>query len=480
MKFKTNAIIALVFAGLLAFVYLYEIKGGEKRQAAEEKAGIVLDFSAGEAVKLVLERGDTLIAVEKRDSWVLTDPIESATDEDAVERYIDDLARARRERVVEDSASATDYPEAAAKYRLTAPRLKVFLAIESEELDTLFFGAESPTGSYVFARRSGPNPEIFTMRTFHFNSLDKGVFDLRDRRVLPFEKKEVQEVRLARPEGRIVLERRGKDDWYMRVPAQVPVDEDAVDEILNRLNNAIVDTFVAERPDEDVKARHGLAGLVNLEVSLLLGAEHTEKRLRLGAAHDGYRTYAMDLSRPPIFLVDTTLVRPLQRQAKDLRDRKPLEFGRDAVTRIEISGAESLVAEKDTTGLWMLVEPDVRPTRSWKFNNLMTDLEEVEVEKFVEDQVEDMGPYGLDSPQLRVKLIGEEGEELLEVHLGNREDEMIYLTKVGVPSVYIVSEYVLQDLALQVDDVIELPELDEGGEADEPGEADETEEADGP
>ena len=477
MKFKTNAIIALVFAGLLVFVYFYEIKGGEKRQVAEEKAGKVLDFDAGEAVKLVLDRGDTLVVLEKRDSWVLTEPIESATDEDAVERYIDNLARARRERVVEDSAGATDYPDAAAKYQLNAPRLKVLLATGEEELDTLFFGAESPTGSYVFARRSGPNPEIFTVRTFHFNSLDKGVFDLRDLRVLPFDKKEVQEIRLARPEGRIVLERRGKDEWYMRVPAQVPVDEDAVDEILNRLKNATVDTFVAERPDDEVKARHGLAGVVNLEVSLLLGAEHTEKRLRLGAAHDDHRTYAMDLSRSPIFLVDTTLVRPLQQQARDLRDRKPLEFGRDAVARIEIYGPETLAAEKDTTGVWMLVEPEVRATRSWKFNNLMTDLEEVEVEEFVEDQVEDMDAYGLDSPQLRLKLLGEEGEELLEVRLGARRDEMVYLTRAGVPSVYLVSEYVLQDLALEVDDVIELPALDE---PDEPDEAGESEEADEP
>ena len=49
---------AVIGTPLLAFVYLYEIKGGEKRQAAEEKAGMVQDFGDGEAVKLVLDRGD--------------------------------------------------------------------------------------------------------------------------------------------------------------------------------------------------------------------------------------------------------------------------------------------------------------------------------------------------------------------------------------------------------------------------------------
>ena len=37
MNLKTNAILAVAFAGLLAFVYIYEIKGGEEREAAEER-----------------------------------------------------------------------------------------------------------------------------------------------------------------------------------------------------------------------------------------------------------------------------------------------------------------------------------------------------------------------------------------------------------------------------------------------------------
>lgn len=39
MKFKTNAIIALVFSGLLAFVYWYEIKGGKNDRWPRKRPG---------------------------------------------------------------------------------------------------------------------------------------------------------------------------------------------------------------------------------------------------------------------------------------------------------------------------------------------------------------------------------------------------------------------------------------------------------
>ena len=38
MKFKTNVAIGAVFVALLAFVYFYEIKGGEERRQEAEKS----------------------------------------------------------------------------------------------------------------------------------------------------------------------------------------------------------------------------------------------------------------------------------------------------------------------------------------------------------------------------------------------------------------------------------------------------------
>ena len=55
-------------------------------------------------------------------------------------------------------------------------------------------GADSPTDRFTYAQLQGDNPEIFVVRAWRFDNLDKRAFDLRDRRVLAFAKDEVMQV----------------------------------------------------------------------------------------------------------------------------------------------------------------------------------------------------------------------------------------------------------------------------------------------
>ena len=54
MKLKTNIIIGAIFALLLAFVYFYEIKGGQERRQAAERSKQLLDFKESEVERLTL------------------------------------------------------------------------------------------------------------------------------------------------------------------------------------------------------------------------------------------------------------------------------------------------------------------------------------------------------------------------------------------------------------------------------------------
>ena len=70
MKIKTNAIIGLIFVGLLGFVYFHEIKGGEERRKEAEKSRQLLDFTETEVERLDMVRGDTTIALATEpDGW---------------------------------------------------------------------------------------------------------------------------------------------------------------------------------------------------------------------------------------------------------------------------------------------------------------------------------------------------------------------------------------------------------------------------
>ena len=449
MKFKTNAIIGLIFLGLLGFVYFYEIKGGEQRRQEAEKSKQLLDFKDTEVQRIELVRGDTTVVLDKgTDGWRLSAPVSDGASQDAVERYLRNLGESEREKTVVDSASAT--ASQAAKYGLDTPRLKVALGLEGGAEQAVAFGTDSPTDRFTYVQKQGGNPEIFVVRAWRFDNLDKGVFDLRDRRVLAFAKDDVVEVRRAGLGGDVVLAREG-EAWQLREPLTALADAEVVKSLLNKIDTAEIESFVAEAPDEEALKTYGLGGQTGVEIALLIGPDRAEKRLAIGVDNGQGRFYARDASRPQVFLVDSTVVQQLTKGLDELRDKKPLRFDRGSVEHIALIKNESQIfaVEKDTAGVWSLTNPADREVKSWKLNGLLTDLGQLEVAGFAAKL-----------PQAAAEILGIElaggGQPLLSVRISQAEGTL-YLQAEGDASVYVVSADDFSALDLGLDDVAQAP-----------------------
>ncbi len=450
MKFKTNIAIGAVFVALLAFVYFYEIKGGEERRQEAEKSKQLFVFQEDDAQRLELLRGDDALVLDKgTGGWNLSAPMTDGADQEAVERYLRNLLECEREKVVVDSAAAS--AEEAAQYGLDAPRLKVRLQTEDGAEQVVAFGADSPTDRFTYAQLQGDNPEIFVVRAWRFDNLDKQAFDLRDRRVLAFAKDEVMQVQRWGAGGETVLAR-AEPDWQMREPVTARAAADAVDGLLDKIDQAEIEAFVAEDPDTSALAAYGLGERASqVEIALLVGADRAEKRLAIGGADEQGRWYARDASRPQVFLVDSTLVQELTKGLSDLRDKEPLRFERDQVERIVLTRgtAPAFAADKDTSGVWHLSEPMGRDAKSWKLNSLLSDLEQLEVEDFAEKLPAEA------TSVFSIELLGE-GQTLLAARFSAAAGTS-YLQQEGDDAVYVVSGDDFAELDLDIDDVAQAP-----------------------
>ncbi|MXY81498.1 MAG: DUF4340 domain-containing protein [Gemmatimonadetes bacterium] len=450
MKFKTNVAIGAVFVVLLAFVYFYEIKGGEERRQEAEKSKQLFVFQEDDAQRLELLRGDDALVLDKgTGGWNLSAPMTDGADQEAVERYLRNLLECEREKVVVDSAAAS--AEEAAQYGLDAPRLKVRLQTEGGAEQVVAFGADSPTDRFTYAQLQGDNPEIFVVRAWRFDNLDKLAFDLRDRRVLAFAKDEVMQVQRWGAGGAAVLAR-AEPDWQLREPVIARADADAVNGLLDKIDQAEIEAFVAEDPDADSLAAYGLGERASqVEIALLVGADRAEKRLAIGGADDQGRWYARDASRPQVFLVDSTLVQELTKGISDLRDKEPLRFEREQVERIVLTRGAALAfaADKDTSGVWHLSEPMGRDAKSWKLNSLLSDLEQLEVEDFAEELPAEA------ASAFSIELLGE-GQALLTARFSAAAGTS-YLQQEGDDAVYVVSGDDFAELDLDIDDVAQAP-----------------------
>ena len=450
MKFKTNVAIGAVFVALLAFVYFYEIKGGEERRQEAEKSKQFFTFQDDDAQRLELLRGDDALVLAKgAGGWSLSAPMTDGADQEAVERYLRNLLECEREKVVVDSAAAS--ADEAAQYGLDAPRLKVRLQTEDGTEQVVAFGADSPTDRFTYAQLQGDNPEIFVVRAWRFDNLDKRAFDLRDRRVLAFAKDEVMQVQRWGTGGAAVLAR-AEPDWQLREPVAARADADAMDGLLDKMDQAEIEAFVAEDPDADSLATYGLGERASLvEIALLVGEDRAEKRLAIGGADEQGRWYARDASRPQVFLVDSTLVQELTKGISDLRDKKPLRFDREQVERIVLTrgAATAFAADKDTSGVWHLSEPMGRDAKSWKLNSLLSDLEQFEVEDFAEELPAEA------ASAFSIELLGE-GQALLTARFSAAAGTS-YLQQAGDDAVYVVSGDDFAELDLGLDDVAQAP-----------------------
>ena len=450
MKFKTNIAIGAVFVALLAFVYFYEIKGGEERRQAAEKSKQLFVFQDDDAQRLELLRGDDALVLAKgTGGWNLSAPMTDGADQEAVERYLRNLLECEREKVVVDSAAAS--AEQAAQYGLDAPRLKVRVQTEDGGEQVVAFGADSPTDRFTYAQIQGDNSEIFVVRAWRFDNLDKRAFDLRDRRVLAFAKDEVMQVQRTGPGGALVVDRVDAD-WQLREPVTARANADAVDGLLDKIDQAEIEAFVSEEPDTTALASYGLGERASpVEIALLVGADRAEKRLAIGGADEQGRWYARDASRPQVFLVDSTLVQELTKSISDLRDKEPLRFEREQVERIVLTrgAAPAFAADKDTSGVWHLSEPMGRDAKSWKLNSLLSDLEQLEVAGFAEELPAEA------APAFGIELLGA-GQALLTARFSAAAGTS-YLQQEGDDAVYVVSGDDFAELDLDIDDVAQAP-----------------------
>jgi len=455
MRFKNTIIYGVIFIGLLVFVYLHEIKGGAERREAEQKAKkmLVFDDQKVQRVTIAHTDGDTIVcAKESEETWEIERPVRTDGDASAIEQVINTIRDADIDRTVADSALFAEGKASLEDFGLDPPGVTVHLQVEGDELDTLSFGDESPTGSFAFVRR-GKEENVFMIPLWRKDNVNKELFDLRDRRILGFERTEVRTIELKRADERIVLAREEEDyysaDWQMEEPIRAKADRDAVRGLLNDLDNGKAEEFAEEAP-EDLR-EYGLDEPA-IDITLWIGKDKAKKRLTIGDS-EGKRYYAKDEARPPVFMVDSSLVGRISKDVFDLRDKKVAAFEKDDVDKIELLYADSsIVCVKDTADNWSITAPEARKGENWKIQGILTDIANLKAEVFVAETGAELAQYGLDDPRITARLwMGE--EVLVEFWVGDSKDEQVYV-KTG-DTVYLVKDDIVEDLSPKLEELAE-------------------------
>lgn len=329
---STLALVAVAL-GLGAYIYFVD----SERPDTEAKAKVfAVEADAIEELRVVA-KGDTSVLRKTDGAWKLTAPLATDADDNEATALANNLSSLEVVREVDPKASDL------AQYGLATPRADISFTAKNNVTGRLRLGDTAPAGSEMYAAK-GDESRVFLVAASAETSLVRSAFDLRDKRVLRFERDQADGVEIVNTAGGVSLSRTNSE-W--RVAAAARGDYGAIEGLLTRVSTTMMSAIEAT----DVAALQKY-GLDKPAATLAIKAGSATASLAVGSAAGEGKVYARDLARPMVFTMDSALLTELQKGASDYRKKDVFDFRPFSARQVILTrGADTLTfAKKDGGG----------------------------------------------------------------------------------------------------------------------------------
>ncbi len=336
MKFARLLIAAAILAALGGLLWWSNRTEAAKAGKPDAKAPPkILELKEADIKQIEIQHHDGETTVVKRGDggkWSITAPQPLAADQTGVGAVTSAVTDLSANRLVD--ANPTNLPS----YGLDPPQFSVTFTMADGKTHTLRVGDDTPTDGNTYAMLDG-DKRLFTITSFSKGSLDKQSKDLREKHLLVFDQDKLSRVELD-VSGKTPLEfGRAGTDWQILKPKPMRADGSQVDELLNKLKDASMDTATDAKT-----AAAAFAGGQKIATAKVTGPEGTET-LEVRKAKDDY--YAKSSMLAGAYKITKEVGDGLNKSLEDFRNKKIFDFGFNDPNRIEIKdGGQTKVIEK--------------------------------------------------------------------------------------------------------------------------------------
>ncbi|MEK6716622.1 MAG: DUF4340 domain-containing protein, partial [candidate division NC10 bacterium] len=418
MNVRTTIILAVLVA-LLGGYYVWS----ERQPKSEPGNSKLFAFDDKAVQELSIARDGTTIGLKRDgDTWRLTQPVEAKADQGPAASLLTGLTLARIERTVEEQATNL------ADFGLAPPTLTVTLKVKDTAGPiTLLLGKNSPTGSWVYAKR-GDSPAVLMVPASLKRDLEKTPTDLRDKTIISLDSTKATRVELKSKDSFIVAAKSG-EDWWLEQPIKVKADGSAIDRLVGAVRDLKAKEFVAEATADF--ARYGLAR-PDYRVTVSEKDAPTPKTVLIARKTEKTRTDSKAPSPTPeqgqayvaveggkqVFLVEGKVLEDLKKSPLDLRDKRLLAFEIKDVKGLRVAWPDTtIVLEKDGDN-WKLTQPQAAPADSGKALDLIYSVNGLRFKDIATEKPGDLARYGLAKPQVEVIVKKTDNTDLPAIEFG--------------------------------------------------------------
>lgn len=436
MKIRGLIAAAVVLAALCGALYWSNRHNPEETsKTLAETSPKVLTLNETNVAKVAIKKKDqdqVVVAKDNAGKWQITAPKALGADQDAVSGVVSTLSSLNAERLIEEKS------ENLKPYGLEQPTLEVAVTQKDGKTQQLKMGADTPTGSAVYARLEG-DPRIFTLASYVKTSIDKSPKDLRDKRLLTIDPDKVTRLELLAKKQDIEFGR-NKDQWQILKPKPLRTDNTTVEELVTKLKDAKMELSTS---DVDAKkAATAFASATAVATVRVSDASGTQE-LQVRKKKNDY--YARSSVVEGIYKVLSDLGQQLDKNVSDFRNKKLFDFGFNNPNRIEMHDGSKIYLLTKTGEDWSSEGKKMDPGTVDSFIDKIRDLS---ANKFVDS--------GFSASALDLAVTWNDGKRVEKVLVSKKGDTYV-AKRENEPALYELDSKAVEDLQKSASDLKPAP-----------------------
>jgi uncharacterized protein DUF4340 len=408
MKLRSLIVATVVLLALLGTLYWSgRRKNAEEASAKPDASPAILKLDESAITRLEFKKKDAepvVLAKNNAGTWAITEPKPLGADQGSVSSTLSTLASLSSERVVED------HPTDLKPFGLEQSALEIDVTSKDNKQQRLLIGDETPTGSAHFAKLAA-DPRVYTIATYNKTSLDKGLNDLRDKRLLTIDANKVSRVELTAKNQTIEFGR-NKDDWQILKPKPLRADNFQAAELVRKLTDAKMNLggSSTDTKDDALAFAHGTP-VAGVKITDPSGTQDLQVRKN----KDAY--YAKSSIMVGAYKVDADLGSALEKSLDDFREKKVFNLGFGDPDKIEMhNGAKSYFFTRKGADWW---GPDGKKMDAASVQDFVSKLRDLTATKLLDS--------GFTNSTVDITVATDDGKRIEKVALAKSGD--VYLAR---------------------------------------------------
>lgn len=406
-RLTSTLLLVVVAAGLGAYIYFVDSKSPAAGPAgSSEVKEKVFTVEADKINELrITYKGESALLKKDQAGWKLFEPAQLEADPPEAIGVTTALSSVDIVRVVDENATNLE------QFGLANPNITVAFKAEGGAAGTLKLGNKNATQGEIYALKND-DKRVFLVSSFQETSFNRTPFDLRDKKILKFDRDKADALAMVKGTDTIEMSR-SDSEWKVVKPVASRSDYSVIEGFIGRLASANMSKLVEEHAKDMAKY-----GLDKPTMTVTIGAGSAKTVLEIGKTENG-EMFARDAARPVVFTVDSTLATDLNKPFDDYRKKELFEFRPFFLAKLRAvldapSGPKTYEFEKQQPATpadpetWKVtrVGGSSHTADQTAMDDLLNKLVAIKAESFVDTKTK----TGLDKPALVVSVSFDEGK----------------------------------------------------------------------